>query len=315
MNHIERITAVAIALVVMIVAFLLYRLGMGKPIRMKVQFENIPCEIKFAIFDDKEKSKIWTIEPGDTEFEYELSAGMKAPFRVIASPNGWRVLEGKVPIQNPTRNILITGADFYLDIDRQPVNEEQNQKNIEDLIVSIHRIDSLSGRKKFFVALVSLQSHFEFLVYGMLVLSGHLDKSKFTKLHTHKERTSEAFSKNNTAFFSNQIEIIPGKSIKMATIADETRRQIEVIFNEIRTLRNGVVHKWGYKDVGRDKVSEIFRKLNEDPGYQESDDEFYANAAWIFVRLYTRTNQINTQLKYFIQRTAVREDREERGYP
>jgi hypothetical protein len=83
------------------------------------------------------------------------------------------------PIERSTKEVLITGGDYYLDAIREIANEEHNQKSVKELITTIYSNDVLSGRQKFYVSLLALQSHFEQLMYGMLVLSGHMSKTKF----------------------------------------------------------------------------------------------------------------------------------------
>ncbi len=282
---------------------------------MKVRFEKIPCQIKFGFFDEgnRESLVVQYIEPGDSEIEITIPSEWKSPYRVVSTTK-YYVPRRREPIANTSQDMLVTGADFYADISREPENEAHNQTSVENLIVQIYGSDALSGRQKFYVSLVSLQSYYEHLVYGMLILSGYLSKTKYENLANHKQRTEAAFSKDNTDFFSTAIEIAPGKSNLGTHIDIGTRIEFKKIFDEVRSLRNKVVHRWGYKDVGRGKIVEIFEGLGENAGYHETDDSFYSAASFVFVRLYARVNAIKTQLSYFIEKEAVRAEREGRGY-
>lgn len=282
---------------------------------MKFRFENIPCPTKFLVFDlgVKETRQSWTIAPGDSEIEVDIPDEWKKPSRLLSAKE-YYFPNRLVEIASLQDEQLITGGEYYIDISRAAKDEEHNQRSVETLIQQIHGNKELSGRQKFYVSLVSLQSYFEHLVYGMLRLSGHLTKRQFDDLSTHKNRTNAAFSPNNTDFFSTTIEICPGKDGLGTDIPQTIRAETKKIFDETRTLRNKVVHKWGYKDVGRENLVEIFDRLGENPGYHEDDDSFYLSAAFIMVRLYARASAVKNQLSLFIEREAVRIEREERGY-
>ena len=147
----------------------------------------------------------------------------------------------------------------------------------------------------------------------MLVLSTHSSKTQFENLSTHECRTNEAFSPDNTDFFSRQICICPGKENLGSEIDQPTRTLVKSIFDEVRTLRNKVVHRWGFKDIEQRELREIFERLGEPMGYHTEDETFFSEAAFVFVRLYARTNAIRIQLSYFVEREAVKEERRERG--
>jgi len=116
-------------------------------------------------------------------------------------------------IKNEESEVEFTGADYYVDLDGDVLNEELNQTSVETLIQSVQASANLNGRQQFYISLLALQSYFEHLVYGMLVISGHLSKTRFQALNNHEDRTIEAFSSTNTSFFSDNIEIYPGKGI------------------------------------------------------------------------------------------------------
>ena len=79
-------------------------------------------------------------------------------------------------------------------------------------------------------------------------------------------------------------------------------------------VRNKVVHRWGYKDLGQEKLQEIFSELGESINLNSSDEKFYSDACFVCLRLYAKTNVIGNQLLYFIEKEAVRAERESRGY-
>jgi len=285
---------------------------------VKVFFNNIPGSAKFAVFDYANKSKDRTIsfyvEEGNSVFEAEIPAEWESPYRTLIPNPEYYVHDHYLSIEDVNEELEINGGEFYLDVTRQPADEEHNKRSIEDLITAVGNNETLTGRQKFYISLVSLQSWFEYLVHGMLILSRHISKTKFEDLDNHKKRTKVAFDKANTDFFSTTITIAPGKGSFGADISDEHRAEMENIFNEVRTLRNKIVHKWGIKDVGRDQLIKIFERIGENPMYAPDDDDWYAEAAFLFVRLYARTNPLKSQLSYFIEKEAVESERKQRGY-
>lgn len=219
-----------------------------------------------------------------------------------------------MPIKDNENVIEFSGEDYYIDVDRGKLNEELNQKSVETLIHKIHGNDNLDGRQQFFISLIALQSYFEYLVYGMLVLSGHSSKSAFKALDNHKNRTKEAFSVTNTEFFTNNITICPEKDNLGNIMPLALREEVEKIFNQIRKLRNKVVHGWGYKDIPRDKLRDIFSNINEAVDTTLNDNAFYKRATSVIIKLYAKTNQIRNQLSLFNEKYVVNKEREERGY-
>ena len=282
---------------------------------MKIIFENIPVESKFAVFNkgNKGSSKVWVIEPGSSELEAQIPQEWDLPYRNIRTIGYW-IPDAYIPINKNDTEIIVTGADYYIDVDREAMNEELNQRSIETLIHVIHGNKHINSRQKFFISLVSLQSYFEHLVYGMLIQSGHISKTRFKDLQTHARRTPIAFSVDNTDFFSNNIEICPGKENLGATLLDDVKDELKNIFDKIRTLRNKVVHKWGYKDISQQEIKDTFALVGENIDLNDSDDIFYKNAAFIFVSLYARANPLNNQLSYFNEKEMVETERKARGY-
>ncbi len=282
---------------------------------MKIKFVNIPVESKFAVFnlEDKSSTMVFNIEAGNSEINIEIPDDWDSPHRNFRSLN-YYIPNQYIAIDKTNTVIEITGNDFFIDVNRETMNEELNQKSIETLIHTIFSNDSIDGRQKFFISLVSLQSYFEHLIYGMLVLSSHLSKSQFKNINSHPRRTDIAFSNENTDFFSNEIKICPGKENLGITIQSQVRTEFKNIFDEIRTLRNSVVHKWGYKDISQQELKDTFNRIGEQIDLNDSHDDFLTQAAFIFVRLYARVNPLNNQLSYFNEKEIVREERATRGY-
>lgn len=284
-------------------------------IMLKVSFKNIPSESKLAIFDKANTSSVstWVIEPGYTEIEFEIPNSWENPHKSLRT-TGYFIPDSYAPIDRTKREIEITGGDYYVDVDRDVLNEELNQKSVETLIHSIFGNDGLDGRQKFFVSIISLQSYFEYLVYGMLVISGHMSKTQFNNLRTQSSRIPVAFSNQNTDFFSTQIEICPGKSGLGSDISQIIRDDSKNIFEEVGRIRNKVVHRWGYKDIGQHTLKDIFSSLREDINLNDSDDQFYSDACFVCVRLYARTSALGNQLSLFNEKEIVKAEREARGY-
>jgi len=219
-----------------------------------------------------------------------------------------------MPINDNEDSIEFNGGDYYVDVDRKVLNEEINQKMVETLVHKISGKSNLDGRQQFFISLIALQSYFEYLVYGMLMLSGHSSKNAFKNLFNHKNRTKEAFSLNNTEFFTDKISICPGKENLGSIMPVDSRKKVEKIFNVIRILRNDVVHKWGYEDLTRNDLKDRFSNVNEALDITQDDNAFYQSATHVLIRLYARTSNVKNQLSYFNEKYVVNKEREERGY-
>jgi hypothetical protein len=153
---------------------------------VRFNFENIPVESNFAIFDKKnsESTKDFRkIPPGDTSFEFIIPDEWHTPFRVLRILGYW-IPRSYMPIYDDEDVIEFNGGDYYSDINRNKLKEELNQRSVETLIHKIHGTPNLDGRQQFFISLIALQSYFEYLVYGMLVLSGHSSKTAFENFKT-----------------------------------------------------------------------------------------------------------------------------------
>ncbi len=283
---------------------------------IRYEFRNIPKASNFAAYDrkcSKTHKKVWEIPVGDTDIQYDLPDDWIEPYQQLRSKSYW-IPNINLPITAQMSVVRITGGNYYIDISRVKIPEELNQESIESLIGSAHVTPGLSERQQFFIALVSLQSYFEYLVYGMLVLSGYKSTSAFDRLGNHKKRIHVAFSANNTHFFSNTIEICSGKSGLGHIITSAERTKIQDIFDAIRIMRNKVVHSWGYKDIPKEDLNDFFDQLGEPIDTRTSEGEFYKRAAFTCVRLYAKVNYIKTQLSYFHEKEMIRLERQNRGY-
>lgn len=278
------------------------------------RFKNIPCPSTFGIFDEADRTTIqtWEINPGDSEITVDILPTWQSPYRVIRATR-YFIPNSREPIERSAKKVLITGNDYHINVNRETANEEHNQKSVKELITTIYSNDALSGRQKFYVSLLALQSHFEQLTYGMLVLSGHMSKTKFNNGKA-EHLIKEAFAEKNTFLQSGEIEICPGKSVFRERVTDKTRGDLDNIFQEIRKLRNIVAHRWGYQDVGCGKILEIFRKVGENIDYYTTDEDFYNKASFVFVRLYARASILENRIALLIEREAIKLEREARGY-
>lgn len=282
---------------------------------IKFSFKNIPTETGFSVFDKNnlKLSHDRTINGSNEEFELIIPDNWENPFLSIAVTK-YYIPENYRKIESDETEIIYTGGDYYVDLDREVLKEELNQTSVETLIHSIQASANLNGRQQFYISLLALQSYFEHLVYGMLVISGYISKTRFNGLNNHKNRTAEAFSTANTSFFNENIEICPGKDNLGMDIPMEFRNQVKAIMDEVRTLRNKVVHGWGVKDVSREKLSEIFGRLGETIVIVGDDETFYKQAAFIFVRLYAKTGSFRNQLSILNEKSIVQKERQNRGY-
>lgn len=283
---------------------------------MKCKFTNIPEETKFAIFDydnKKIKSPTYKIPVGDSEIDIEISENWSNPHHNILA-YGYVVDSAYGPIDTSKSELNFSGEHYYIDITRDKNPEEINQIDIEAIITGIHGIDILSSRKKFFIALTSLESYFEYLTYGMLVLSGYKTENEFEGLKNQGTRIDCAFSRRNTFFFTNQIVIRPGIENQGQLIDDALREALKDIFHKIRDMRNEIIHAWSYNDLGKENISQRFAEMGEHIGTHLDDDAFYRDAAFQFVRLYARVGYVRGQVLLFNAKRVVRLDRESRGY-
>lgn len=278
-------------------------------------FTDIPVESNFAVFDKEDSVNTKDsrkIPPGNTSFEFTIPDDWKNPHYSLRIA-GYHIPRSFMAINDDEDIIKFDGGDYYIDF-REKLEVERNQTSIETLIHKIHGHKELDGRQQFYISLVALESYFEHLVYGMLVLSGHFIETQFDGLYSQYHRIDHAFSANNTAFFTDNITICPGKENLGHIMPIPQRGEVKNIFNEIRQLRNKVVHSWGYQSITRDELQEIFSRMNESIDTTLDDKEFYQSLSAVFIRLYARVNPIRNQVDLFNERYVVKKEREERGY-
>lgn len=175
---------------------------------MQVRFEAIPAISRFAVFDKggSDDPLTWEVPEGDWELVCEMPVAWVNPYWVLHCRDYYLPV-GRGRIGDPGVELMFSGGDDYLDVSLDLSPEERNRNSVELLIHKLLGSDDLDGRQKFYVALVSLQSHLEFLTHGMLVLSEHLTEVEYRKLWAAKARIDAAFSDENTSFFSTEIEI------------------------------------------------------------------------------------------------------------
>ena len=301
----------------MYIGFILFpRTPEPNKITMKCIFTNIPEETTFAVFDydnKKAKSPSHKIPVGDSETDIEIPEDWSNPYHNIRA-HGYIVDDAYSPIDRSKTELNFSGELYYLDITREKNPQELNQFDIEAIITGIHGIDILSSRKKFFIALTSLESYFEYLTFGMLVLSGYKTEVEFEDLKNQSSRIDCAISRRNTSFFNNQIEIRPGVENEGQLIEDPQREALKDIFHGIRDMRNKIIHAWSYNDLGKENLSQRFADMGENIGTHLDEDTFYRDAAFQCVRLYARVQYVRSQVIVFNAKQVVRLDREASGY-
>jgi len=91
------------------------------------------------------------------------------------------------------------------------------------------------------------------------------------------------------------------------------RDELEKIFEEIRKLRNNVVHGWGYKDIGQEGIQKAFTNMGESVPMRESEEEFYHDASFVLIRLYAKSNSLKLQLGLLRGKEEVLAERKNRG--
>ena len=279
------------------------------------RFKNIPCSSTFIVFDDQHRgnANVIYVASGDSEISIHIPGAWQSPFRDIRGSSKYYIPNARVPIDLSTTEQEITGDIYYLDAVRPPENEELNQSSIENIITTVFNNQALNNRQKFYISLLALQSYFEQLTYGMLVLSGYISSNKFEKLNSNNSIT-KAFDENNPFCHAGEIHICPGKAVAQNEIPKEIRENFEAMFQSIRRLRNRVTHRWGYQDIGCEAISDIFRSIGENVDYYRDEDDFYGKATLIFLRLYAKGHTLGNRVSILIEKEAVRLERESRGY-
>ena len=286
---------------------------MTRPIEFT--FINIPIESTILIVDNYDRSRDYNheITVGNSTLIFELPDNWSNPYYKILTTK-YYIPNSTIKIESSDNNFEITGNEFYADLDREKLNEELNQIDVESLIHRVSAIVQISGRQKFYISLNALQSYFEYLTFAMLVRSGKIGRNAFRALGNHENQTIAAFDSGNTSFFTDNIIITPGKASAGTNIAIEFRDEIKNIFTEVRKLRNRVIHGWGDKDVDRQKLSDIFSNMNLVLQITGDDETFYTSATQLLVTLYAKTGTFRNQASIFNEKFVVESERRKRGY-
>ena len=280
---------------------------------MKFSFKNIPVEVRWALFDDADRTvtKSGLAASGDSVVEVDVPNEFAKPFVNVRCAGGYVIRpDQRRALIGPSETIEVDGSMFYLD-DRMAESYELNHEATKSLITARH----LSGRARFFAALVALETHLEYLTFAMLVLSGHLSMRKFKDLKTQKRRIAAAFDPSNTAFFDDPVSMPGNRTIEMGAISIANRDLMRVIFDEVRTLRNNVVHAWTYRHPERADIAMRFQSMGQQLlTNHEADDEFFDHATDILVSVFTRVNLLDSRASLFRERRIVEDERQVRGY-
>ena len=284
--------------------------------RITIELRNIPENAKFGIFDEDDRSprkkvKVWEVGAGDTDLTFDMPNDWTKPKARLRTRNYY----SPVDIFDVTGSIIqMSGADFYIDVGEDTEEGRINQKEIETLIHGISASENLSERQKFYVSLASLQSYFEYLVYGMLVLSECKTESEHKKLYSHQARSQVAFDKANTNFREPVVTIAPGKSIERSLDENGLAEQ-ETNFENVRTMRNQVLHSWFHRKVTRQKITQYLANCGEVLGEHLSEEDFYKQATHSLIRLYAKAyNTIGGKVLHFEEKVRVQAERANRGY-
>ena len=284
---------------------------------MKFRFDSLPAEIGFSVFDyDNKQSRdgcSHRLAAGDHEFDFEIPSSWTAPHYSLAAFE-YFVPDSYGPLDRSKVEFSRTGADFYLDVTREETREESNRRSVESIITATISSNDLDGRQKFYVALMALNSHFEFLVHTMLVVSGHISRRQFNRLGTHEHRINAALDASNTSFFANQFQLCPGKLIEPGDVDNVTLDQCRDIMQAVRKKRNEVAHGWGYNDLRNEDIIAFFEQFQQSISYSPNDDEFFRNAAQQCVILWAKVQALNTRAMLVHEKQIIATEREERGY-
>ena len=280
-------------------------------------FKNIPSSTTFCVFDadTKEKAHIGEVQLGDSSMVISTPSSWTTPTRTLRSKEYF--LPEAFKGFTPGSTVTFSGDDFYIDISQGETPPERNRKAVEALIHQSAHASLFDARQRFFASLIALQSYYEYLTFGMLVLSDQLTEKGYKKLYKHSVQTKQAFASTNTSFFATKIDICPGKSVtSMVTL--KQARELLPNFEEVRKLRNAVAHSWCYRDLPRHDIVDRLKKtqLPLPPIQTNADDEaFYTSAQHCLLALYAAAeNTVGRQVKVFAERDWVRREREERGY-
>ncbi len=284
---------------------------------MIFKFSNIPEKTAISIFDKANNGSADSIsrqiEAGDFELDFEIPATWEDPYIALAPflyyvPNSYQSLDRKFS------EFLLSGDNYYLDITRDPTRKEENRESVEQILIKIGQSEDLSGRQKFYVSLMALNSHFEFLTHSILVVSGYKTQRKFKDLGKHENRINSALDAANTKFFGLTLDICPGKSIEPGEVKPDVMLNCNKIMQNVRKLRNDVAHGWGYNDLSNDDIIDFFKNLDVLLPYSPTDEMFFQNAAQAFVSLWAKVQVLSTRAKIVHEKHIILDERAERGY-
>jgi hypothetical protein len=290
---------------------------MVKDRKFVLKFYNIPESTVVAVFDHANKESVAgfrdKFDLGSTSKEYTIPLAWENPWIAIRTKIYYLIKPYSYMSIAGLNNLLIDGGMYYLDISHEDEAETINQQTVESLV---YKPTGLSGRERFYVALIALQSHFEYLIYMMLVTSGYTSKTKYKDLKVQCKRIPVAFSKNNNHFFTDNIPLKPGVIYSQKSVDWSEIAKIEDMFKIICRLRNHVVHGWSLpkNKADRQRIVKDLQALEEQIYDIGSDEEFYSNVSNILVRLWAKSNPINARAQIFRERMWINEDRKTRGY-
>lgn len=275
---------------------------------------DFPEPVTLAFFDNADKSKAAIIHR-DVAGSGTLSVSVPNDWTdchlsIRASsyfiPNSYRAI-------NPSLDLSMTGAEFFLDIDAGDRQNELNSVSVEQLIHSVISSTGLDSRQKFYIGLMSMNSYCEYLTHTILVKSGHLSNAAFRNLN-HQDAITASFSSFNTDFFQNRITLCPGKEVDLPSVDQVARDSLAEIMQDVRVLRNKVAHSWGFKSTDQ-RIHDFCVKYNTPILVSPNPDEDLLNAgAQAILNLYARLNPIRQHVLLFIERKYIQDDQRSRGF-
>ena len=231
-------------------------------VTMKFEFQGLPVEVTWCVFDEEapEKRQVGKAQPGDSVIQVTVPSSYGEPFVSVRCADGYTIRpDQRRALSDVTETVEVDGSIFYLDVDRTKHPYELNHEATKKLVTGAA---GLTGRGRFFTALVALETHLEYLTFAMLVLSGHRSNSQFKGLNKQQNRAIEAFDSSNSAFFGDPV-LMPGdRELTIGEIPGDSLRRMQVIFDEVRKLRNKVVHEWTYKHPDRSDLARRFLDLS-----------------------------------------------------
>ena len=109
---------------------------------------------------------------------------------------------------------------------------------------------------------------------------------------------------------------MPGKRIiSVGAIEIQYRDEMRIIFDEVRKLRNKVVHSWTYKHPERPDLVNRFQLMGERlQTSHATDDEFFEHTTTALIRLFARVSPLDNRASVFREARIIDEERSSRGY-